>query len=636
MLFYWQFDACAATIATLLLLEIFRNKDLKNRKNRCFLFIVYSLFISSLADLPGVFMMNNPEFFRPVVADIFISIFLIANNVAIWFYMCYVVALLRLNLNKHPLSAIILMMPETLMIIGMFIEPFRRQIFYFTDGNIYNRGPLYPLFYFLTAYYVLVGIFLMTRYHKAMDRKQIHSFIYFTSLCIISSVIQGFFPRLKWALFFQATGLLIAFLTIENESAIRSPRTGLYNRYAFSQDAEQLFNLKISATVLSVNIPTIRSVKYALGRASTENIFKNMADYIAGLLPMDWYAYELDDDKFTIIAYQPKASETEMLAESLRARFSNPWDYESGSIGLPAEIIICQVPDKVADLEQLMIAIDANQNRIRRRTHVEYSDIYDKQKYSARVELALRNALKNNSLMVYYQPIFDTASGNSHSAEALIRLKDPGLGFISPEFFVPLAEKLGLINEIGDFVFEEVCRFLRNLRDQNSILDIVEVNLSAVQCMDQALPSRWSGILEKYQIPSSAICLELTETAMSSSLYCMNQTITSLREMGFTFALDDYGTGYSNNAYIMEFPFELIKIDKSMLWGADKNLKTDKMLLHTISMVNDLGMGIVVEGVETEAHKEKLTAYGANFMQGYYFSKPVPKEEAAKYFAGQL
>ena len=142
------------------------------------------------------------------------------------------------------------------------------------------------------------------------------------------------------------------------------------------------------------------------------------------------------------------------------------------------------------------------------------------------------------------------------------------------------------------------------------------------------LPERWKGILSRYSVRPEDICLEITESAMVSSRLNLGKVTDALREMGFTFALDDYGTGYANSAFIMEFPFEIIKIDKSILWGAIDNEKADRILQHTISMVHDLDMKVVVEGVETAEQRDKLLSAGVEYLQGYYYSKPVPGGEA--------
>lgn len=248
--------------------------------------------------------------------------------------------------------------------------------------------------------------------------------------------------------------------------------------------------------------------------------------------------------------------------------------------------------------------------------------------YESKILVALKNAVRNRSLRVYYQPIYDTNMNCILTAEALVRLDDPILGLVTPDKFIPLAEKNGLIKEIGDFVFEEVCSFLDRHRGNQYAFTKVEVNLSVLQCADEELPDRWDKIMKKYNVTSQQFCLEITESAMLSTSSNIGKVIRTLRERGFSFALDDYGTGFANDSIITEFPFDLIKIDKSIVWGADNNEKGDKVLHHIISMIHDLDMKIVAEGVETEEQRKKLENAKVEYLQGFLFSKPVPEMEA--------
>lgn len=628
MLYYWQFDLCALSVALLVLVETFRRKDLKQRKNIWFLMLVLAIIISSIADLPGIYMQNNPDAFHLLTADLSTMVFLTVRNMLPWLYACYVGALLKLNLSVKKPVMFIVMLPELLMILCMLIEPTRRLVYYYVDGRTYHRGPLFNVFYILTAYYVLIGIIMMIRYRKAIDIREKVAFYAFTLLSLIPVVIQGIYPKLKWALFFQSLGLLGAYHTIDNEDAIRSPESGFYNRYAMLHDAGQLFDIGISAYVMFIKVPSLQNVAYAVGREAVRRINHDMGVFILRQLPSGWNIYEYGENQFAVIAYNASREQAENVVLCLKDRFSRNWEYEGGSIQLSSEILVGKVPDKAADLEQLVMVMDMPYIPEEAGAQVVYIDVPAEQQYEARVLVALRNALREHRMAVYYQPIYDATLGVIHIAEALLRLNDPELGMISPEYFIPLAEKNGLMKEIGDFVFEEVCRFMDQYCRADTGFQMIEVNLSAVQCVDQELPARWDNIISKYQVDPHRFCLEITESAMVSSRFNMGVVTDALRGRGFSFALDDYGTGYANNSFIMDFPFEIIKIDKSILWGADNSDKADRLLHHMIYMIHDLDMKVVVEGVETQAQREKLEKAGVEYLQGYLFSKPVPEKEA--------
>lgn len=231
---------------------------------------------------------------------------------------------------------------------------------------------------------------------------------------------------------------------------------------------------------------------------------------------------------------------------------------------------------------------------------------------------------------MYYQPIYSPVDKSYSSAEALIRLKDKDtIGFVSPEEFIPIAEAKGCIYDIGEVVFKQVCSFAKeyNLTDRG--VKYIEVNLSGLQMSDEELPKNLKKIMDDYKVKPDFINLEVTETASVESSENMMMNIEKLKDMGCSFSMDDYGTGYSNLSKMAEQKYDLIKLDKSLIWPCfDSKGDIEKALViltNTISMVSKLGVGIVAEGVETEEQARFLIEQGVDHLQGYLYSRPVDK-----------
>ena len=202
-------------------------------------------------------------------------------------------------------------------------------------------------------------------------------------------------------------------------------------------------------------------------------------------------------------------------------------------------------------------------------------------------------------------------------------------GFISPEIFIPAAEKSGAIHKIGEFVLEEVCRFIGSDEFKKLGLSYIEVNLSVSQCMQHGLSEKILGIMNKYGVSPEQINLEITETAASFDQSVMTENLAELSSAGISFSLDDYGTGYSNMYRIAALPLKIVKLDKSFV-----NNQTSKMwtiLQNTVKMIKDLDMEIVVEGIETKDMVKKFSDLRCDYIQGYYYSKPVPQDEFVKF-----
>lgn len=245
----------------------------------------------------------------------------------------------------------------------------------------------------------------------------------------------------------------------------------------------------------------------------------------------------------------------------------------------------------------------------------------------AAIEQALIAAIESGHFEVHYQPIYDVHGKEFHSMEALARLQVKEYGYVSPEEFIPIAEKNGTILQVGLLVLEDVCRFIKQYNLKQKGIQFVEVNLSTVQCMQDTIYQDIMEVLERYNIPPAMINLEITESAAvySDDLLTRNMARISLTDI--TFSLDDYGSGYSNVNYLVDLPFSIVKIDKYLVWAAMKKVSSRKVLENIIKMFKAINLMVVAEGVEDREMVEMVIHMGVDYLQGYHFSRPVPKEQ---------
>jgi EAL domain-containing protein (putative c-di-GMP-specific phosphodiesterase class I) len=211
--------------------------------------------------------------------------------------------------------------------------------------------------------------------------------------------------------------------------------------------------------------------------------------------------------------------------------------------------------------------------------------------------------------------------------EALARLNVPDYGYVSHEEFIRIAEQNGTINKIGILVLEEVCKFIKQFNLKSKGIEFIEVNLSVVQCMQEKIYKEIDNVLKKYNIPSEMINLEITESAAAYSEKRLIQNMARMTLMDLTFSLDDYGSGYSNINYLVDLPFTIVKIDKYVVWAAMKKVTSRMVLENTIAMFKDINLKVVTEGIEDLEMAKTVTDMGADYLQGYYYSKPLPKEK---------
>jgi EAL domain-containing protein (putative c-di-GMP-specific phosphodiesterase class I) len=244
------------------------------------------------------------------------------------------------------------------------------------------------------------------------------------------------------------------------------------------------------------------------------------------------------------------------------------------------------------------------------------------------IQRALSHAALNGQLSVYYQPKFDARTHAMTGAEALLRWNHPELGPVSPAEFIPLAERTGMIVELGDWVIEEVCRQIMHWDAQSLAPQRIAVNLSPRQFQQPDLVPRLSQILHRYQVDAHRLMFEITETAAMRDASQSIAAIRQIQSLGFEVAIDDFGTGYSSLSYLQRFRAQQIKIDRAFVSALDENPSEAAAIIRAIcAMAHSLDMTVVAEGVETDAQMQALVKLQCDQVQGFLLARPLPAKE---------
>lgn len=319
----------------------------------------------------------------------------------------------------------------------------------------------------------------------------------------------------------------------------------------------------------------------------------------------------------------------EEIADVLNQELKENTNYNGLDISLAPFIVLAHCPKEISEFKMLMsFGADFHLRNHYTGQVMHASELYDRNQLTIQnnIDSIIDRALENGSFQVYYQPIYSVEQGKFVSAEALIRLIDSQYGFISPETMIVAAEKSGAIHRIGELVFEKVCQFIASDEFERLGLDYIEVNLSVAQIMNSDLPNILFSIMNKYNISADKINLEITETAAAYAQRVMADNLEKLTEAGLSFSLDDYGTGYSNMQRVIQLPLKIIKLDKFFV-DEKNNPKMWVVLKNTVKMLKDMNMEIVVEGVETQEMLDVFSKLKCDFIQGYFFSKPIPRND---------
>jgi diguanylate cyclase (GGDEF)-like protein/PAS domain S-box-containing protein len=246
-----------------------------------------------------------------------------------------------------------------------------------------------------------------------------------------------------------------------------------------------------------------------------------------------------------------------------------------------------------------------------------------------KIENSLHEAIANDELQLHYQSKIEAATGRIAGFEALLRWQSDSLGFVPPDKFIPVAEQSGQIDQIGDWVLYKACQQLRTWMDAGLEVGSIAINMSGVQLRQQNLANRIQKVLDEFNIDTHLLEIELTESSLVDTHDQSFAILKQINEMGIRVTMDDFGTGYSSLSYLKNIPLSCLKIDRAFISDIGKDENADKLVASIISIAHGLGLEVVAEGVEEKYQADHLIALGCEYLQGYYFSRPIPQREVA-------
>lgn len=555
---------------------------------------------------------------------------LIFNFIPVTYY-AFILSMVTRKRDLSALQVTGLLLPYLLDALYILSTPLTHFVFYFKKGVGYTHGIGMTFLYLNSIIYLILSLKIAIRYHARLTIIQRISVAFYTVSSISVVIIQYFFPSYLLIEFAVSISVFFIYLTLQNPLEFKDALTGTFNRPAFIRMADDYIGREKPFTVLGIQIEGLKFINEKFGMENGDSLIQTLAEYFAFAAP-GCRLFHLSVSQFALMI--PSEQEAQEIIDKIQERFNHPFFLKEIEISLWSYLCCISYPQDADNLNDILDTMDYSLRTARHngRNCVIYGneEILARKHREDKIERALESAIRNDSFAVYYQPIYSVSQKCYTGAEALIRLNDPELGFIPPDEFIPMAEKNGQIIKIGEIVFRKVCHFIQEHRLWESSLSCIHVNLSVVQCMQEDLSASLIQIMDSCHLPYSMINLEITETAAVDSGEKLLSHMEQLIDKGIMFSLDDYGTGYSNTANIIQNPYALVKIDKSMVWAAESSEKAMISLKHTIAMIKDMDMAVLAEGVETQEQSQMLTRMHCEFFQGYYFSRPLPEQEFLK------
>ena len=423
--------------------------------------------------------------------------------------------------------------------------------------------------------------------------------------------------------------------------------TGLPNRRLFNdrlkQELRRAERSHKALALLFIDLDRFKEVNDALGHSAGDELLVEASRRIVACVRESDTVARLGGDEFTVtLPAMEDPGAVERIAQAIVQSLAEPFVLGRETVYVSASIGITEYPVDAEDIETLLRHADQAMYAAKEAGRNGYSWFTPAMQYAAQVRRGLvhdlRGALAAGQFEVYYQPIVELPSRRVVKAEALLRWHHPERGMVSPEVFIPLAEEVGLINEIGEWVFHQVAGQARHWRTAGLDDLPISVNKSPRQFAGVGGGQDWLDHLKGIELPPVGLIVEITEGLLLDERPEVAERLRSFRAAGIQIAIDDFGTGYSALSYLQKFDIDIVKIDKSFVQHLATDGRDRALAEAIVAMAHKLGLKVVAEGVETEAQQDRLIAAGCDYAQGYLYARPMPSAdfEAMLKSAGQM
>ena len=521
--------------------------------------------------------------------------------------------------KKNVVAYIVFFIIDTVLIytLPIFIHEKVEENLAWTDG------PSTYVAYFGALVLIVINLVQLFLYKKYIYERQRRTVLIWMFMWIAAACIQIFNKELLVIGFACALGVTVVFFQFENPELNLDWHTGLFNYVAYTRYGEQLYsdnNKKFYVIAVMFENTAWQDEQDSSGSVEAQRIFDIFLE-IQGAS-----AFKITENE--VLLFFTKEERAKAVWKSCVE-----WGNKEGldtSQKRPSFYYV-EDPRCVSSYSELLdllqyASIQKKDAVLENAQTIDSSTVA--QMFSERMMVQqILSALEEDRVVVYYQPIFSVEEKRFTSAEALVRIVDREGKIIPPGAFINIAENNGMIIDIGKRVFEKVCQFFQKSKLEDYGMHYIEVNLSVVQCADEKLADTYIEVMSSMEMDPRRINLEITESASLRAKRILISNMERMIEYGIHFSLDDFGTGQSNLNYIVDMPVKIVKFDREMIQTYFANDRAQYVMDAAMHMIHGMGMKIVAEGIETEEQYKKMEEIKIDYIQGYYFSKPLPEQD---------
>ena len=599
------------------------------KSGRFFLFVcgltLFLLLLDIFSIVCGVNTDTFPKWFSDLVCKLYL-IFLIIESVLGFAYVLkdiYKYQEKKIKKYYKFLFSYIL-----ISAISILIAPIT-QVYDAENKYFYTEGISCLVCYGFAAISIIFTIIFVLVNSKKINKNSRDSIEIWMFLWIAAAIIQFFFKYILLVSFASSVALIIIYINLENPALRLDKKTAKYNFEILNEVINELSSKKENYKLVYMMLDSTLTDEGLKNLALTtiSNILSKFSDTKFTLRRNKFLTFRADLG-FIIVILNAEVSdffiefEKGLISTNYNEKYNNVYNFKYLIIN-NSEII--KDYDGLrsifyAVLEKNLIPINND------RTYIDIQTI-KKIEEMKQMEKIIDYAIDNELVEVFYQPIYSKKEKRFTSAEALLRIRNKNGEIIYPGSFVEIAEMNGTIAKLGEITFKKVCKFISDNDIEKLGLEYIEVNLSVIQCGNPNLASDYIQMMEEFNVDPKFINLEITETASSNLKNIMLDNMNKLIDYGVSFSLDDFGMGNSNINYIIEMPVKIVKFDKTLVDSYFSDTKAKIVVDKIMGMIKTLNLDIVLEGIENKNILDRALDLNIDYIQGYYFSKPIMKDE---------
>lgn len=616
-------QCCGLAILLVILYFYFYHKKVNMKTEKVFFKFFIAVFLSVCLDIVSIWGIVHADSIAPIVREVLCKLYVVSVMAAVHAALIYVCVDIYADVKTFTRFRVFF----GVMLAGAFVCVMALPIeyFYFPEENlVYTGGASVYAGYLLGLVFLCAIIYHIVFKSKRMNPRRRNAIAVWLAIWIVATILQFSVKGLLLFSFVAAIGIVIVYLFLENPEMNLDRNTGVFNQIALLQYIPQLYNEGKTFTALELVVESGMDVAA-----------REICEYLLTIKGAKSFRYSTNN---VMMLFEP-GRDIIKVKEQITERFEKGFGKDNNIILKP--YWYGMQDSSVAKISKdFFNVVKYAHHNVQDKTNTDITVIdkvmADNMYRNEWITRLLEKSMAEDKIEVFYQPIYSTLEKRFLSAEALVRIRDENEEIILPGRFIDIAEKNGMILKLGEIVFEKVCRFVSDPKFDELGLRHIEINLSIAQCAHRSLAADYIMIMSKYNVDPLRINLEITETASAGTKMILLENMRILRENGVKFSLDDFGTGNSNLNYIAEMPVDILKFDMGMTRSYFENEKTHYVMDATINMAQGMNMEVVFEGVETEEQLAESEKLGIEYIQGFYFAKPMPEKEFCEFLRKHL